>query len=66
MKDSERDFTIGPAAHNYPVINGAAQDKKAARQLLLEEASPFQKPFTVESHGCWDNHLKAKLLGALG
>ncbi len=29
MKTSERAFTVGPSAHNAPVINGLAQDRKA-------------------------------------
>ncbi len=28
MKTSERTFTVGPSAHNAPVINGLAQDRK--------------------------------------
>jgi hypothetical protein len=39
MRDAERDFTVGPAAHNHPVINGLAQDKKEPRLLVLEKAS---------------------------
>ena len=33
MRDTERDFTIGPKAHNYPVIDGAVQNAKAGRSL---------------------------------
>lgn len=36
MAGLEREFTIGPAAHNCPVINGCTQDKKEPRLLSLE------------------------------
>jgi hypothetical protein len=39
MRDAERDFTVGPAAHNCPVINGAAQDRKQPRLLRLEKTA---------------------------
>ncbi len=34
MDDVEREFTIGPAAHNSPVVNGHAQVRKASRLTL--------------------------------
>jgi hypothetical protein len=33
MQDAERDFTLGPAAHTSPLINGAAQDRRQPRLL---------------------------------
>lgn len=33
LKTSERDFTLGPQAHNTPVINGYAQSHKAGKLL---------------------------------
>ncbi|MBI4024850.1 MAG: heparinase II/III family protein [Verrucomicrobia bacterium] len=35
MPGSERDFTLGPTAHNAPVINDQAQNRKAGRRLAL-------------------------------
>ncbi len=36
MPGAEREFTIGPAAHNYPVIDGINQTAKAGRRLALD------------------------------
>jgi len=36
-RGAERQFTIGPDAHNYPVIDGAVQTAKAGRCLSLEK-----------------------------
>ncbi len=40
MADSEREFTIGPAAHNCPVINGEPQDRKEPRLISLDTLGP--------------------------
>ncbi|MBA3708214.1 MAG: heparinase II/III family protein, partial [Planctomycetes bacterium] len=37
---SERAFTLGAAAHNAPVIDGAAQTAKACRRTALERCGP--------------------------
>jgi hypothetical protein len=37
MAGPEREFTIGPAAHNCPVINGYMQDKKEPRLISLQK-----------------------------
>ncbi|NGO90811.1 MAG: hypothetical protein GBQ79_14555, partial [Halomonas sp.] len=37
LKTSERDFTLGPEAHNTPVINGHGQAHKAGRLLYSGE-----------------------------
>jgi hypothetical protein len=40
MRDAEREFTVGPMAHNYPVINGVNQTTKAGRKLSLDAPAP--------------------------
>lgn len=37
MKTSEREFTLGPAAHNAPVIGGKAQDRKGVKDVECKE-----------------------------
>ena len=40
MKKTEREFTLGPAAHNAPVINGTAQTEKPAdRRVVLRQCN---------------------------
>ncbi len=53
MQDSERDFTLGPAAHNYPLINEAAQDKKQSRLLRLARVAPDVLHAKLELAGCY-------------
>ncbi len=53
MQDIERDFTIGPTAHNYPLIDGIAQDKKAARVTLFEKTAPGVLSAALELAGCY-------------
>lgn len=40
LKTSERDFTLGPEAHNTPVINGYGHVNKAGRLLYSGERQP--------------------------
>jgi hypothetical protein len=53
MADVEREFTIGPAAHNCPVINGAVQDKKQPRLELLDRVEPGVYRAKVELAACY-------------
>ncbi len=52
MQDAERDFTLGPVAHNCPVINGAAEDRKQPRLLRLEK-TPDDLRAQVELAACY-------------
>jgi hypothetical protein len=45
---TERDYTLGPRAHNAPVIGGAAQKSKAAELLGLATAGDGSQRVTVE------------------
>jgi hypothetical protein len=48
MQDAERDFTLGPAAHNAPVIDGVPQNRKAPK--LVSRAS---RHIAIELTGCY-------------
>ena len=39
MEGSEREFTIGPAAHNYPLLDGTVQNAKKPRLIRLDSSS---------------------------
>jgi len=53
LQGLERDFTLGPTAHNYPVINGLAQTVKAPRRIALEEAGEHCWRACVNLTGCY-------------
>lgn len=58
MPNSEREFTIGPTAHNAPVINGRAQAAKACRRLALEEEADGLWRAAVDITGGYEPELK--------
>lgn len=53
MRDAEREFTVGPTAHNYPVISGVMQDKKQPRMVTLDKAAPDLPRTAVELAACY-------------
>ncbi len=57
MKDVEREFTLGPAAHNAPVINGKAQVKKSTRVVELEPQGDGLLRSVVDITGNYDAQL---------
>ena len=58
MQDAEREFTLGPAAHNYPVINGAVQCRKQPRLLRLENGAEGSRA-QVELAECYSDETGA-------
>ncbi|HSB15861.1 MAG TPA: heparinase II/III family protein [Bryobacteraceae bacterium] len=59
MQDIEREFTIGPAAHNYPLINGIAQDRKMPRLMRLGKTGDVLSA-AVELAGCYPPAAKVR------
>jgi len=55
MKDAEREFTLGPTAHNTPVINGLAQTAKAPRLVSLGMEPDDTWKAAIELTGCYAN-----------
>ena len=53
MKDQEREFTLGPGAHNTPVINGLAQDRKEPIVLSADATPDGMHRFDVELGSCY-------------
>lgn len=60
MRDAEREFTVGPAAHNYPLLDGRAQNRKAPRLLQLETAGAGLWRAAVELAGCYPEEAQAR------
>jgi hypothetical protein len=52
-KGDEREFTIGPTAHNAPLINGIAQTQKRPRRLVLEDAGPSVRRVAIDLTACY-------------
>ncbi len=52
-KGDEREFTVGPTAHNAPLINGAAQSHKRPRRIILENCSPSRGHVAVDLAACY-------------
>jgi hypothetical protein len=60
MADLEREFTIGPAAHNYPVINGHTQDKKEPRLISLDRVEPDLLRTKLDLTACYPTKANVK------
>ncbi|CAK0750165.1 Heparinase II/III family protein [Gammaproteobacteria bacterium] len=52
-KGDEREFTVGPTAHNAPLINGLAQTQKRPRRLALENLGPGVQHVAVDLTACY-------------
>lgn len=64
LKTSERDFTLGPEAHNTPVINGHGQAHKAGRLLYSGACQPSSEAerayAVVDLTACYPMEAQAK------
>lgn len=52
-KGDEREFTVGPTAHNAPLINGTAQTEKQPRRVVLEEVGPNLRRVAIDLTACY-------------
>lgn len=59
-KGDERDFTLGPAAHNAPVLNGLAVSQNRPRRLALAEEAPGRYHMAVDLTACYPASLALK------
>lgn len=60
LKTSEREFTLGPGAHNTPVINGLAQTSKAASLLYSGEYGEQNAYAVVDLSACYPADAKVE------
>ena len=49
----ERQFTVGPAAHNAPLVNGFAQTLKRPKRIALENLGQSTHHLAVDLTGCY-------------
>ena len=60
----ERDFTLGPTAHNAPVVNGQAVAQKRPRRLALEEPDPNLRRLAIDLTACYPATAEIRALRA--
>ena len=61
MQKKEREFTLGPTAHNAPVFNGLAQDRKAVRRLAREDRRDGLLRAKLDLTACYPQILRIDL-----
>lgn len=57
MNTREREFTLGPKAHNAPVVNGRAQDRKGVKRVALEARGNILRA-ELDLTACYPQDLK--------
>ncbi len=62
VRGEERDFTVGPTAHNAPLINGHGPGEKRPRRIALEEVSPSVYHTAVDLTACYPGAAELKSL----
>ncbi len=60
VKGAEREYTLGPIAHNAPVINGACQNRKAPRLVSLRSTAPNTDQAVIELTDCYPTKLQVQ------
>ncbi|NLY02259.1 MAG: hypothetical protein GXY83_39745 [Rhodopirellula sp.] len=53
VRGEEREFTVGAAAHNAPLINNHAPSLKRPRKIVLEAVSPSVRRVAVDLTQCY-------------
>lgn len=59
MESSEREYTLGVKAHNFPVINDKAQMKKVSKVISLKDAGQLLVELDLTS--CYEEGLVSKV-----
>lgn len=49
----DRQFTVGPVAHNAPLVNGFAQTQKRPRRIVLEDLSQGEHHVAIDLTACY-------------
>jgi hypothetical protein len=53
VRGEEREFTVGPGAHNAPLINGHEPSQKRPRRIVLEDVSPSVHRTAIDLTVCY-------------
>jgi hypothetical protein len=59
-KGAEREFTVGPTAHNAPVVNGVAQSQRRPRRLALADLGAGLRRVSIDLADCYPAALGLK------
>lgn len=62
MPGLEREFTLGPTAHNTPLLNGLAQTEKASRILEAKEINQDTLRLQMDLTHCYPSGLELQKL----
>jgi len=62
VRGEEREFTVGAAAHNAPLINGHAPSQKRPRRIVLEDVSPSIHRVAIDLTTCYPAEAALKTL----
>lgn len=62
VQGDEREFTVGPAAHNGPLVNGHGPSRKRPRRIVLEDVGPGVHRVAVDLTACYPAEASLKKL----
>lgn len=62
VEGDERNFTIGPTAHNTPLIHGHAQTRKMPRRIALHDVGPDVHHVAIDLAACYPQSALLKKL----
>ena len=62
VQGEEREFTIGPAAHNGPLINGRGPSQKRPRRIALEDIGSSMHRVAIDLTACYPAAAAVKTL----
>lgn len=62
LSGDEREFTLGPGAHNYPLLNGLVQTSRGMKRLLCAQEGDSLWHARLDLTGCYDKSLKLDLV----
>jgi len=62
VRGDEREFTVGPAAHNAPLVNSHGPSQKRPRRIVLEDIGPSVHRVAVDLTACYPAGASLKTL----
>jgi len=62
VKGDEREFTVGPVAHNGPLVDGHGPSRKRPRRIVLENVGPSAHRVAIDLTACYPAEASLKKL----
>lgn len=59
VQGDQREFTVGPAAHNAPLVNGSGPAEKRPRRIVLDSVSPTVHRVAIDLTACYPAAVKS-------